>query len=306
MQMFDLLRFPYGIQVFEIRMRMDRRRVRPGSPVSLQNHKSRMINIVSETDDVIVFEMRDSSAESAVELRNRFNKEVFVLAIERVFIHANDGILPDTMIAHRLGLIPVIFGDRLAVKGRYRAFSECVCEGLHCERCSVQFSLTVESDSEYRYVRSHEMKSSDPRVKLMEDIPISVLTGKGQKLSIVAYAVIGRSETKFQAVAPLVWFTVPSVVRINPSRRLTVDQLRDFVDVCPTKVFYVKNDRIVIRNQNDCIRCNECLRKSHDFRDSEDDLPVVSVSYDPCTFIFTVESAGQLKAREIFNEVFIK
>lgn len=65
------------------------------------------IEIISETDDEIVFDMVGVDAPIANALRRILIAEVPTVAIEQVYIFKNTSIIQDEVLAHRIGLIPL-------------------------------------------------------------------------------------------------------------------------------------------------------------------------------------------------------
>jgi DNA-directed RNA polymerase II subunit RPB3 len=80
-----------------------------------------------------------------------------------------------------------------------------------------------------------------------------------------------------------------------------VEQKQEVVQSCPTRVFAMnpRNENIDIVNSNNCIFCEECIRKVETFK-----MPrMIKISMKPNKFIFYVEGTGQLKAAEIVKKV---
>ncbi|KAL3474961.1 DNA-directed RNA polymerase [Aspergillus californicus] len=70
-------------------------------------------------------------------LRRAVLAEIPTMAIDLVEVEKNSSVLPDEMIAHRLGLIPLISKD---CDQHVEYTRDCECED-HCSRCSVTLSL---------------------------------------------------------------------------------------------------------------------------------------------------------------------
>lgn len=129
----------------------------------------------------------------AGELRRIMVSEVPTMAIEWVDFHANDSVLWDEIVAHRLGLIPLTFDPKF-----FNFKDECQCEGKGCTRCQVAFALKKTGPC---MVYSGDLKTTDDRVKpVFDKIPIVELM-EGQELELEAFAELGlgKNHAKWQA-----------------------------------------------------------------------------------------------------------
>jgi len=68
------------------------------------------INILSKTDEELVFDIKGLEPPLVNALRRILISEIPTMAIETVNIYQNTSVMPDEVLAHRLGLIP-IFAD---------------------------------------------------------------------------------------------------------------------------------------------------------------------------------------------------
>lgn len=259
--------------------------------------------------DRLEFDLLGATGEDAKTLRLRI-LNLPTLALHDVRVHLNEGSVPDEILAHSVGLIPVM------VRGgdvpMYNEYDRCVCRGARCKECSVRFTLYKTTPGR---VYSHDFESSDPSVRLMRDIPLTDLTRPGTCLKLEAYTKQGAVEkdanvvdVKWQCATPAI-FTRPWRVELLPGRNLTPAQKRDLVACCPAKVFQVLGDMedmmmmVAINPEAKCMGCKECVRKAEDFKDAEDDPPLVSVAPDKSVFHFWVEMAGQLSAETVKREI---
>ena len=66
------------------------------------------IEIKSKTDEELVFDIKGIDPTIVNTLRRIMIAEVPTMAIETVIINQNTSIIPDEVLAHRLGLIPIL------------------------------------------------------------------------------------------------------------------------------------------------------------------------------------------------------
>lgn len=92
---------------------------------------------ISEADGTHVdFELSNVDLSFANSLRRTILSEVPTLAIEIVEVESNTSVLPDELIAHRLGLIPLNSKNIDDLNDS----RECDCDG-YCDQCSVTLTL---------------------------------------------------------------------------------------------------------------------------------------------------------------------
>jgi DNA-directed RNA polymerase I and III subunit RPAC1 len=65
------------------------------------------INVLSSSDEEIVFDMAGIEAPLANALRRIMISEVATMAIDKVNLWQNTSIIPDEVLVHRIGLIPI-------------------------------------------------------------------------------------------------------------------------------------------------------------------------------------------------------
>ena len=113
------------------------------------------IQFVSLDDDVARFTLDGARPAFANAVRRAMISEVPTLAIDDVRIYDNTSALFDEMLAHRLGLIPII--TDLDTYSRKEA---CACGGAGCPGCSVTYTLSVEGP---KTVQSSDLIPQDPK-----------------------------------------------------------------------------------------------------------------------------------------------
>lgn len=205
--------------------------------------------------------------------------EVPAMAIEKVSISANDSILNDEFVAHRLGLIPLEFDTKA-----YNLPEECTCKGEGCPKCQVTFVLDRECKGESMMVYAKDLVSSDKDVKpVFPDTPVIELF-KGQSIRFEAVACLGKGKdhAKWQA-SNASYMNYPKI-----SIKAGAD-CKGLEKVCPKGVFAKDGAKVSVKNPEKCDICNECVEKYEG----------VSVKADETKFLFTLESYSGLKTNYI-------
>jgi len=238
------------------------------------------IEILEKNDSKIKFLVSDIKTSFAGALRRIMISETPTMAIEWVDFKKNNSVMPDEILANRLGQVPLTY-DRKA----YNLPSECKCNGKGCSRCQVKISLKKKGPA---VVYSDDLKSTDKSVKpAIEKIPIVELF-ENQELQFVTTAQLGlgREHAKWKG-ATVGYKNLPKI-KIND---IDKKDLEKFVEICPRKVFKINNGRLFVTNPVKCILCMQCTDAS-----KKGEIEVTPVED---AFVFNVESVSGLKANEI-------
>jgi DNA-directed RNA polymerase subunit D len=236
------------------------------------------IKILEKTDNEIRFLLEDSNPQFANALRRIATVEVPVLAIGTVDFSVNDSVLYNEVIAHRLGLIPLVFNLK-----DFHFKEEEHEEGKTCSMCEVVFAINKKGPG---MVYSKDMKSSNPDVKpLYDNIPIVELFGD-QKLKLEASASlgIGLNHARYQA-ANAFYRYYPSV-KLN-GKIINVDEV---IKSCPKDTLKIDDNKASVNA--DCDLCRECVKVAK----PEGSLEIIG---DDTKFIFDIETISGLKPEEI-------
>jgi len=227
----------------------------------------------------ISFLAKKMSPAYANTLRRIIMNRVPVLAIETVEFKKNNSVLYDEQVAHRLGLVPLTTDQK-----SYNMKSECKCEGKGCAQCELKFKLKAKGPGT---VYASDLKSQDPKVKPAQpNIPIVKLL-KGQEIELTAVAELNEGREHAKWVPGLVYYKFKPEIKISKKG----ESCEKCAQVCPVDVF--KFDGKLKINQDNLLRChlcNACVEES----DGE-----VKVSYDRDTYVFFMESWGQLDCRQM-------
>ncbi|CCD17607.1 unnamed protein product, partial [Trypanosoma congolense IL3000] len=112
--------------------------------------------------ETLVFQLDEVDNSFANGLRRVLLAEVPVLAVVSVTIVQNTSVLPDEMIAHRIGLVPLY-----SMKAREMQLAgDCLCGGLGCIKCQITGEMKVRcpSDRHSLQVFTDSLKIDDEQV----------------------------------------------------------------------------------------------------------------------------------------------
>lgn len=230
----------------------------------------------------ISFILKGVNASYANSLRRFFINKVPTLAIEDVEFRKNSSALYDEIIAHRLGLIPLITDLK-----SYEMPEKCKCKGAGCAQCQLKFTLKAKGPCT---AYASMLKSKDPNIKpVYPKMPIAKLL-KNQELELVAIARMGVGKEHIKWSPCLVYYKQKPKISINKE----VSNAEEIAALCPVGVFNVKNNKLLVNHDNalKCTLCNACTEKTK----------AISVEPEENTFIFYIESWGQLNCKEIVKE----
>ena len=235
------------------------------------------VKIINKSDTEIEFLLEESNPQFANALRRIMISEIPILTIEYVDFTINNSVLYNELIAHRLGLIPLVFdSSKFHFKDKHE-------KGKTCSLCEVVFAINKKGPG---MVYAKDMKSSNPDVKpLYDNIPIVELFDD-QKLKLEASASLGfgRDHARYQAAI--------SSYRYFPTVKIEgkLANPDDCVKICPKNALKIDGNKASV--SLDCDLCRECVRAA----EPEGSLKVEG---DSTRFLFNVESISGLKPEEI-------
>src|SRR3990167_4479628 len=225
------------------------------------------IQILEKTERKMKFILDEATPQFANAMRRIATGEVPVLAIDTVDFSANDSVLYDEVLAHRLGLVPLWFEPK-----NFNFRDECKCE--------IVFVVDKKGPAN---VLSKDMKSADAKSAkpLLEEIPIVELY-EGQKLKMEATATLGRGKdhAKWQA-AKAHYFYYPILADAKT--------LKPVLKPCENHALLFEGSSTETKGLEACKKCEK-------MGDMGGELKILG---DKTKFIFTVESISGLSAEEI-------
>ena len=157
------------------------------------------VKVVKNKGKVLKVSVKEINVGMANAIRRVAYGEIPVMAVGELDITANNSGLVDEILAHRFGMIPLVW----PTKG-YNLPSECKCSGKGCSNCEVKLSVKKEGPA---MVYSGDLKSDDKEVHPDDPkIPIVELL-EHQKVDVVAYAKLGFGKYHAKHQASIVGYT---------------------------------------------------------------------------------------------------
>jgi DNA-directed RNA polymerase subunit D len=191
----------------------------------------------------------------------RSASEIPILAIEEADIYKNDTALYDEIIAHRLGLIPLK--------------NQKVKEGE-----SVELKLKAKGKGE----RTEVLSGALGEEVVYPGMPI-VLLEEGQELEIVARAKSGKGKDHARYSPGLVFYKHLPKIKISSDG----EKQTELAELYP-QAFEEVNGKLKLKDATKCDLDEEDLK----------DYPGITIEFKD-DLVFSIESWGQIDAKEIFN-----
>ena len=240
------------------------------------------IEVRSQNDDEMIFIVRDAEVPFINAIRRVAMVNVPKIAIEDVNILVNDSAMFNEVLAHRLGLTPLV-SDLDALEGL------SLPEDDDWEEFSngIMFYLKEVGP---KVVYSKDLKSSDSRIKPVYDTIPLVKLKEGEKLDIEAVAKVGYGKEHAKWI-PTTVCAYKQYPEITFNEDVEIDY--DCAQACPRGI--LKSDRrskkIKILDIEDCAMCKSCVRAS--------DNGYINVGFRPNDFIFRIETDGAMPPKEV-------
>ena len=274
----------------------------PDAPLDLNAFRANFrIDIISCTAEELVADVVGIDAALANALRRILIAELPTMAIEKVYIENNTSIIADEVLAHRLGLVPLIADAR---KFTYKR------EG---EQPSDTNTLVLRLESAWRADKSRVLSSElqwvpqedqaallggpDAVRPVHNDIVLAKLA-PGQEIRLEAHAEkgMGKVHAKWSPVATASYRLMPKVHLRSAVQGAEADELKN---VCPMGVFDLEDlagvYTAIVKRPRDCTMCRECLRPAT--LQGKVELGRVADH-----FIFQVETTGAQSPEALFAD----
>jgi DNA-directed RNA polymerase I and III subunit RPAC1 len=234
---------------------------------------STQIEILSLNEEEIVFDLKGVEPPMANALRRILISEIPTMAIEVVNIYQNTSVIPDEVLSHRIGLIP-IFADanEFQYKKEHEEFNEH--NAIYCKlhiKCELNKSTGEVQNNEVlschiqwtpigqqakRFVGSETIRT------VHEDILVAKLRpGQEIEAELICVKGIGKTHAKWSPVSTAFYRLMPD---IQLKSEINDEEAHSLKKLCPTGVFDVEENqmgtRAVVKNPRNCTTCRECIR----------------------------------------------
>lgn len=244
------------------------------------------VTSLSESEDVLRFELSGVEPGFANELRRTLMQDVPALAIDVVEIQANASSVLDEVISQRLGLVPIrsdpaMYGADEDVVFTLRAFCPPTPVGERARNCRV-----LAGELRWRPKEGQAPAAvAHPGIVIVELAP-------GQELSCTCHARkgTGKVHAKFSPVSTASYRYVPQITFKRP---VEGELARQLVTKCPSGVFTAEKGRAVVANPLACGDCRQCAKPDESVAKGFDWDDYVTLGRAPRRFEFTIESVGR-------------
>ncbi len=221
------------------------------------------MEIINKKDEKIIFKAKiDESLANAI---RRYVGEIPILAVDEVEISKNDSPLYDETISHRIGLIPIKTSKEVN------------------QKTEAKLKLSVKKEGK---VYSEEL-TGDVDV-VYDKIPITILA-KDQELELIAYVRAGKGEEHARFSPGLIFYREVAEVTMNKEFKGEIQK------VCQDNEIKEKGDKIIVTDDKEKEICDICEGICERAKKKSE------TSYGD-ELIITIESFGQIDAKEIFKK----
>eukprot|EP00501_MAST-03F_sp_TOSAG23-6_P002430 GSMAST32.ASY1.ANO1.2539.1 assembled CDS len=234
--------------------------------------------------------------------------EVETMAFAKVIYHNNTGIMQDEVLAHRIGLVPIrINPDLFAAVPQVNEFQETEANTLvfkldvTCTQNDLKAAAMKAGDLKWVPQGSQQSRlvgNNKPEL-VHDDILLTKLAfGQSIKMEVHAHKGMGKIHAKWSPSATATYRMLPEVIITSP---IEGDLAHELIKRDTTGVFALEKDtkaqggvRAIVSNVRNCTMSRECIRENDELASR------IKLSRKSNHFIFSVESSGQIPAREIF------
>ncbi|MAG45493.1 MAG: DNA-directed RNA polymerase subunit D [Nanoarchaeota archaeon] len=233
------------------------------------------LKVLKQTENKVIFHISNAEIPLVNALRRSLVEEVPTMAIEEVTFAKNNSALYDEILAHRMGLIPLLTDLKT-----YNFLEDCKCKGKGCARCQVKFALSAKGPCT---VLASDLKSRGGVKPVYPNMPLTILL-KNQDLQLEAVARLGKGKEHAKFSPGLAYY------RFYPELKLTKDSnIKKCAEL--SKNLVVKGTKLEIKDITAWTEADEQICEENK----------VEVDHNQEEFIFTLESWGQLDTKKLPN-----
>lgn len=226
--------------------------------------------------------IKDVNPAFANSLRRAIIQEIPIMAIDEVDVVANDSVMDDNILVHRLGQIPI------STPEDYRLPGECDCIDGRCSNCSVTLTLNREGPG---VIKSGDMESSDEKATPSTDsIPITRLA-EDQSIEFTAIARLGFGKDHSNWQPAVVAYKFMPIFNLDKEACTSCGEC---IEECPKDILEMENDSVKITDIEKCTMCLAC----------SDACPenAIEIDHNPSEIILKIESTGCMPPDKILEK----
>ena len=241
--------------------------------------------IVSLTEDTVRFLIEGVDTSFVNSLRRAMVAEVPTMTMEDIFYFDNSSLVPDEILANRIGFTPL-----KTDLDSYVLPEDCDCNAeLGCPKCRAVLTMDVEATENSVTVYSGDLVPDDPNTAPVSDKIVLAKLANGQAIRFEAYAQLGQGKvhSKWSPVSMCVYQNV-SMIPITDKAKAE-ECLGDCENAAVIEKDHLKI--IDILKFESCKRCRELAPRD-----------VIMENLKPDEFLLTVESTGALPPKRIVTE----
>jgi DNA-directed RNA polymerase subunit D len=242
------------------------------------------IEVKKKNENELVFTISGADLSFVNAIRRVCMMEVPKMAIDDVHIIKNDSAMFDEVLAHRLGLTPIV-SDSESIEGLVLP-EECDCED-YCSKCSVSLVLKKKGPG---VVYSKDLSSEDSRIKPVYDtIPLLKLKDDQEvELEATAQLGIGMEHAKWEPTTACAYKFYPQITIGEDC-----EGCQKCAESCPRGVleFDKKTKKVKVVDIENCSMCKSCFRVC--------ESRSIDIGFDDNRFIFRIETDGSTPPEEV-------
>ncbi len=241
------------------------------------------VKVLEKTEREMRFEVSETTPAFANTLRRILMNNIPVLAIDTVDFINNTSALYDELLAHRLGLVPMVFDPK-----NYAKPEDCKCKGKGCSGCQAKFVLKKEGPCT---VYAKDLKCTDDSVRPLDGDIILVKLLEHQELELEATAILGTGQEHAKYQTAIIGYNY------HPSLKVDKKNIKDkdaVVGACPSGM--ITKD-LKLKDEKSCKLCGPCSEQYSD---------VLTIEGDSTRIIFNIESVCGLSAEELVKQAITK
>jgi len=167
------------------------------------------VTVLSVTEDTVRFTVEGCDAAFANALRRTMMTDVPTMAVDDIFFFDNTSVVPDEVLAHRIGMTPLKTDLE-----HYTIPTKCDCgQEMGCPKCRVTLNMNVEAVDANKTVYSGDLVPVDPAITPVTPFIPLAKVAPGQSIKLEAYAQLGtgRIHSKWSPVSMAVFHNIAEI-----------------------------------------------------------------------------------------------